>query len=118
MSKRFLDSLVLDENIDFLIEKKLESEGIECYRYVEGAEDEILLDYAIEKRYPLLTEDDDFKTDIMILNHSGIILDRYLSRREVDIVVKTLKQFLSTYEKKIITNEIWHLSDFYGRKTF
>jgi len=90
MSDGFFHKLVLDENVDFLVEKKLESKGLECVRFVEGAEDRDLMDFCIDKELPLLTEDDDFKTDIITVSHSGILFDRYLSRRELDMVVDTI----------------------------
>lgn len=117
-SDDFIYSLILDENVDFLVEKKLENNGFECIRFVEGAEDRDLMDFCIEKELPLLTEDDDFKTDIITISHSGILFDRYLSRRDTDMVFDTLKEVLSTYDRDTLSNEIWHLSDFYGRNNF
>lgn len=117
-SGEFFESLILDENVDFLVEKKLEDEGFDCIRFVEGAEDRDLMDFCIEKELPLLTEDDDFKTDIITIEHSGILFDRYLSRRDVDMVVDTLEEILSIYDRDALSNELWHLSDFYGRNSF
>jgi hypothetical protein len=71
-----------------------------------------------EEGLPLLTEDDDFKTDIITMSHFGILFDRYLSRRDTDMVTDTIGDVLSTYDKKTLSNEIWHLSDFYGRNNF
>lgn len=117
-SDEFFEKLILDENVDFLVEEKLENNGFECVRFVEGAEDRDLMDFCIEKELPLLTEDDDFKTDIITVEHSGILFDRYLSRRDTDMVVSTLEEVLSTYDKETLSNEMWHLSDFYGRNSF
>lgn len=117
-SDEFFEKLILDENVDFLVEKKLENNGFECIRFVEGAGDRDLIDFCIEKELPLLTEDDDFKTDIITISHFGILFDRYLSRRDTDMVVDTLEEILSTYDEETLSNEIWHLSDFYGRNNF
>lgn len=114
----FFKRLVLDENVDILIERKLESKGFECIRFVEGAGDSDLMDFCIEKELPLLTEDNDFKTDIINVEHYSILFDRYLSRRDVNMVVDTLRQVLLTYDKHSLSREVWHLSDFYGRRKF
>jgi len=117
-SDESFNKLVLDENVDLLVEKKLENKGIECVRLLEGAEDRELMDFCIDEELPLLTEDDDFKTDIITMEHSGILFDRYLSRRDADMVVDTLEEVLSTYDRDTLSNEVWHISDFYGRNNF
>lgn len=116
VSGEFYEKLVLDENVDFLVERKLENNGFDCVRFVEGAEDRDLMDFCIEEELPLLTEDDDFKTDIISIEYPGILFDRYLSRRDADMVADTLGKVLSNYDKSTLSNEVWHLSNFYGRK--
>lgn len=116
--KDYFERLVLDENIDFLVEKKLESKGFEFIRLSEGAKDRDLIEYCVKEGLPLLTEDNDFKTDIITIEHPGILFDRYLSRRDTKMVVNTLEEVLSTYDKETLSNEVWHLSDFYGRNNF
>lgn len=117
-SDEFFNSLILDENVDYLVERKLENNGFGYVRFIEGAGDSDLMAFCMDKELPLLTEDDDFKTDIIAMSHFGILFDRYLSRRDTDMVTDTIGDVLSTYDKETLSNEIWHLSDFYGRNNF
>lgn len=105
--------LILDENIDNILEKKLESRDFECLRCEEGSIDREVLQFSIENEAPLLTEDDDFKTDIITIEHPGVIFDKYMSRRDPGMVVESIEDLLQKYADDL-DNEVWHLSDFYG----
>jgi len=94
--------------------KSLEGRGISVIKHDPGITDNEVLDFAIEENSPLLVADKDFT----FLNeesrqHPGILADRYMHRRDWNLVADTVKWILDNVPEEELENDLWYLSDYY-----
>lgn len=107
--------LVLDESVDKIIEKKLESSEVNCVRPKKELPDKEVLLFAIKKEEPLLTRDQgDFVSLDADMEHFGIMIDKYMHLRDRKLVAKTMSGILEE-GSKLLKNNILYISNFYGR---
>lgn len=106
---------VVDESTWGSLEEKLEGRDVSTVRHEPGITDDEVLEFAVERDSPLLVADKDFT----FLNeesreHPGILADKYMHRREWELVADTVKWILDNVPEEELENNIWYLSDYYG----
>lgn len=109
--------LVLDESIPGQIEAGLKEKGVETGRYEIGKPDNEVLGYAVKNNVPVLTRDQgDFVRLSQEVDHPGILLDKQMHLREdIELVTETIKSMLENIPEADLSNNVWYVSDYYGR---
>lgn len=109
--------VLLDESVPKPVEEALEDRGLETERTVKGRPDSDVIQYAVKLEAPVLTRDQgDFPRLNQELAHHGIIIDRNLHlRRDLEMVSQTVEKLLIDRTEEELRNNIWYLTNFYGR---
>ena len=129
-SDEFFGKLVLDEDVPVEIGYKLEGRGIDVLSHESSASDTEVLKFAVENEAPLLTKDEDFRTQHEMLleadsqenllerdkdlEHFGILIDNQMHLRDWNLVADTIKAMLENIPKEDLRDNVWRVSDYYG----
>jgi len=107
--------IVMDESAWGSLEQKLEGRNISVVRHEPGITDDKVLEFAFNRDSPLLVADKDFTfIDEESGEHPGILADKYMHRREWNLVADTVKWILENVPEEELSDNIWYLSDYYG----
>ncbi|MFB6245679.1 MAG: DUF5615 family PIN-like protein [Candidatus Nanohaloarchaea archaeon] len=129
-SPDYFEKLVLDEDVPVVIGYKLEGRGIEVLSHEISASDREVLGFAVENEVPLLSKDEDFRTQNEILleadssenllkrdqefEHFGILIDNQMHLRDWNLVADTIKEMLENIPRESLKDNVWRVSDYYG----
>lgn len=94
--------ILADENVELATVEYLRTAGNDVERIVDvpelglGAEDQAIARYARQQDRLILTQDDDFFTELDVADTAGVCFqrDQSLSASEVGAIVETMAQYL------------------------